>query len=68
MLVAVLIAAPTAYFAMDRWLAGFAYRVALGPDVFIVAGAVALGVALLTVSAHALRAAYADPVKALRCE
>ena len=67
-LVAVLIAAPTAYFAMDRWLAGFAYRVELAPDVFIAAGAIALGVALLTVSAHALRAAYADPVKALRCE
>jgi putative ABC transport system permease protein len=63
-----LVAAPFAYWAAARWLEGFAYRASLGPDVFVVAGAVALLIALLTVSAQALRAASADPVKALRYE
>ncbi|HLA64882.1 MAG TPA: ABC transporter permease [Rhodothermales bacterium] len=67
-LVAVLIAAPVSYLAMDRWLEGFAYRTPLGPGVFFIAGALALVIALLTVSTQALRAAAADPVKALRSE
>ena len=53
---------------MSRWLEGYAYRVDLGPGVFALAGALALAVALLTVAGHALRAASADPVKALRSE
>ena len=62
------VAAPLAWLGMGRWLDGFAYRVELGPLVFVVAGALALAVALLTVSSQALRAATADPVKALRYE
>jgi len=62
------LAAPFAWFAMERWLDGFAYRTDLGPGVFVLAGGLALTVALLTVSAHALRAATTDPVKALRYE
>ncbi|HYE57729.1 MAG TPA: FtsX-like permease family protein, partial [Rhodothermales bacterium] len=66
--VAVLVAAPVAFFLMQRWLEGFAYRVRLGPGVFLVAGMLALLVALVTVSVQALRAAQADPLKALRTE
>ena len=66
--VAFMIAAPLAYLAMRRWLEGFAYAVPLGVGVFLVAGAAVLIVALLTVSAQALRAATADPVRALRSE
>lgn len=66
--VAVLIAAPLAYLAAERWLEEFAYRVELGPGVFLLAGGLALTVALLTVGLHALRAATADPVRALRTE
>jgi putative ABC transport system permease protein len=62
------VAAPAAYLLTSRWLEGFAYRVDLGPGVFLAAGALALAVALLTVSTQALRAAAADPVKALRSE
>jgi putative ABC transport system permease protein len=66
--VAVLVGAPLAYVVLDRWLEGFAYRIVLGPGLFAAAGALALLVALATVSAQALRAASADPVKALRYE
>ena len=67
-LAAVLIAAPVAWFAMERWLDGFAYRIDLGPGLFLLAGVLALAIALLTVSAHAVRAATADPVRSLRHE
>lgn len=66
--VAVVVAVPVAYYAMGRWLDGFAYRVELGPTPFVLASAGALAVALTTVGLQALRAAVADPVKALRYE
>ncbi len=66
--VAAVLAAPLAYFAMERWLDGFAYRIDLGPLLFVGAGLAALAVALVTVSGQALRAATADPVDALRYE
>ncbi len=66
--VAVVLAAPVAYLGMSRWLEGFAYRIALGPGVFLAAGAAALLIALLTVSYQALKAARTDPTKALRSE
>jgi putative ABC transport system permease protein len=59
---------PLAWLASSRWLEGYAYRVDLGPGVFLLAGGVALAVASLAVLAHALRAALADPVRALRSE
>jgi putative ABC transport system permease protein len=60
--------APLAYWGMSRFLADFPYRIALGPTVFLAAGALALVIALATVSGQALRAAHADPVRALRSE
>jgi putative ABC transport system permease protein len=62
------IAWPTAYFAMQRWLAGFAYRIELGPLVFVASGLLALAIATLTVACVASRAARAKPVAALRYE
>ena len=59
---------PLAYFAMDRWLDQFAYRISIGLSVFIIAGVAALVIALLTVSLQALRAATANPVEALKYE
>ncbi len=67
-LVAFVIAAPVAYFAMSRWLEDFAYRIDLGAGVFLLAGALALVIALATVSYQAIRAALANPVEALRSE
>ena len=66
--VAFLIAAPVAYLAMNRWLEGFAYRIEMSGWIFLMAGLVALLMALFTVSYHATRAAMADPVKSLRYE
>ena len=66
--VAFVVAAPVAYLAMDRWLDGFAYRTDLGAGVFLLAAALALVVAFLTVSVRALRAASANPMNALRYE
>jgi putative ABC transport system permease protein len=66
--VAFAIGAPLAYFGMNRWLEGFAYRVTLGPELFLAAGVIALVIALATVSGKALRAATADPVTAIRTE
>ncbi|HMB90509.1 MAG TPA: FtsX-like permease family protein, partial [Rhodothermales bacterium] len=66
--VAFVIAAPLAYFIMSRWLEDFAYRIDLSVWIFVLAGAAALGIALLTVSYQALRAALTDPVKSLRYE
>ncbi len=59
-------ALPVAHFAMSRWLSDFAFRTSLGVDVFLWAGLLALGVALLTVSTQAFRAARLDPAKTLR--
>ncbi len=66
--VAFVMAVPLAWIAMSRWLEGFAYRIDLGPGVFVLAGCAALLIVLATVSGHALRAATTDPVKALRYE
>jgi putative ABC transport system permease protein len=67
-LLANVIAWPVAYFAMQRWLSGFAYRIELGPFVFVASGVLALAVAVLTVALVATRAARAKPVVTLRCE
>ena len=66
--VAFVVAAPVAYLAMRRWLESFAYRVEIGPGVFLLAGGLALLVALVTVSYQAVKAALADPVESLRYE
>jgi putative ABC transport system permease protein len=66
--VGVVVAAPLAYWLMNQWLEAFAYRITLGPGVFLAAGALALLVALGTVASQAFRAATSDPVRALRSE
>ncbi len=67
-LIANLIAWPLAWFAIHRWLQDYAYRVDMSWWVFVLAGSLALLIALLTVSALAARAAVANPVKSLRSE
>jgi putative ABC transport system permease protein len=62
------IAWPAAYGVMKWWLSNFAYRVDLTWHVFVLSGAVALGVAVLSVGYRALRAAQVSPIKAIRYE
>ena len=67
-IVANVLAWPIAYAAMNNWLDGFAYRVELGWTTFILAGFLAMAIALLTVGFQAVRAATANPVESLRTE
>ncbi len=66
--IANLVAWPVAYFAMRRWLENFAYRIELGFGTFFLAAALALLIALLTVSYNAIKAALSNPVDSLRYE
>ncbi len=67
-LVAFVIGAPLTFLIMERWLADFAYRMELGSGLFLLAGGMALLIALGTVGYQSLRAALADPVKTIRYE
>ncbi len=66
--IAIVIASPIAYYAMDKWLADFVYRIDIGWQIFALAGCVAVIIALLTVSYQAIRAALMNPVKSLKSE
>ncbi len=67
-LVAIVLATPLAWYALDTWLQDFAYRIPIGWAIFAVAGGSALLIAVLTVSYQAIKAALANPVKSLRSE
>jgi putative ABC transport system permease protein len=67
-LIAFVIASPVAWWVMSKWLEDFPYRVDITASMFLFAGAAAVVIALLTVSAHAIKAAVANPVKTLRSE
>ncbi|HMJ68378.1 MAG TPA: ABC transporter permease [Cyclobacteriaceae bacterium] len=67
-LIAMILASPLAWFAMNKWLEGFAYRVDFSWIVVVIAGMAALLVSLLTVSYETVKAATVNPVKSLRQE
>ncbi len=67
-LVAILLATPLAWYVMHRWLQDFAYQVALDWWIFALAGGLAVGIALLTVSFQSVRASLVNPVKSLRAD
>ena len=66
--IAFIIATPIAYYAMNKWLENFAYKTTLSWWIFALAGLLALGIALLTVSWQSWKAATRNPVEALRYE
>ncbi|MGG7663004.1 ABC transporter permease [Dyadobacter sp. BHUBP1] len=66
--VAIVIASPLAWYGMSQWLSDFAYKVSIEWWVFLVAGVLAVSVALLTVSFQSIKAALVNPVKSLRSE
>jgi putative ABC transport system permease protein len=66
--VAFAVASPLAWFAMNKWLQQFSYRVEIGWWIFVLAGVVAVLLALVTVSFQAIKAAVANPIKSLRTE
>jgi len=67
-IIAIVIATPTAWYAMDKWLATFAYKMDMQAWIFAVAGFIALSIALITISHQAIRSAFMNPVSSLRSE
>lgn len=67
-IISVVIAFPIAWFAMNKWLNGYSYRIQIEWWVFVTAGLLSVIIALLTISFQAIRAAVANPVKSLRTE
>lgn len=67
-LLSVIIASPIAWYLMEKWLQDYPYRIHINISVFIVAGALALLIAIITVSVQAVRAALMNPVKSIRTE
>ncbi len=66
--IAIILAVPVSWWAIDNWLKGFAYRIDINWIIFLVACLVALFIALATVSYESIKAAIANPVKSLRTE
>ncbi|RAJ03884.1 putative ABC transport system permease protein [Chitinophaga skermanii] len=67
-IISIVIAVPAAYYFMNIWLQEFAYHISLQAWMFIVAGAVAIAIALFTISFQSIKAALVNPVKSLRSE
>jgi putative ABC transport system permease protein len=66
--IAFVVATPVAWYAMHKWLENFAYKTELSWWIFALAGLMAIGIALLTVSWQSWKAATRNPVEALRYE
>jgi putative ABC transport system permease protein len=67
-ILAIVLATPLAWYVMNRWLADFAYKIAIDWWVFALAGLLAIGISLLTVGYQSIKAALMNPVKSLRSE
>lgn len=67
-LIAIVIATPVAWYAMTKWLEGFAYKTGIGWGVPVLAGLIAIFIAFATISFQSIKAALANPVKSLRTE
>jgi ABC-type antimicrobial peptide transport system permease subunit len=67
-IISIFIGSPVAWYAMNKWLHNYAYRITLNPWIFTVVGLIVLFIALLTVGFQSYRAASTDPVEALRYE
>jgi putative ABC transport system permease protein len=66
--IAFIVSIPVTILLMQQWLDGFVTRISIGPVVFIVAGVITIGIALLTISVQSIKAALANPVDAIRQE
>jgi len=66
--ISALVSFPAAWWMMNQWLLNYEYRITIGPGVFILAGLLAVAIALLTISFQSMKAALRNPVKSLRTE
>ncbi len=62
------LAFPLAWWAMDQWLQGYAYRISVGINVFLITGVFVILITLFIISFQAIKAAIANPVKSLSSE
>jgi len=67
-LIAIVIACPIAWYVVHKWLENFAYKTELSWWIFVFAGVLAIGIALLTVSWQSSKAARRNPVESLKYE
>ncbi len=67
-IVSIIIATPVAWYAMNKWLQDYTYRINIDWGIFLIAGLLAIIIALLTVSYQSIKAAVANPVNSLRTE
>jgi putative ABC transport system permease protein len=67
-IISCLVAFPIGWWVMDKWLLKYEYRIELNWQIFILAGVLAIAIALITVSFQAIKAAITNPVEALRTE
>jgi putative ABC transport system permease protein len=67
-IIAIVIATPASWYFMNKWLQDFAYKINIGWFVFVLAGLLAVTIALLTISFQSIKAALANPVRSLRTE
>ncbi|MBI1782384.1 MAG: FtsX-like permease family protein, partial [Sphingobacteriales bacterium] len=66
--IAMLIAFPLAWFAMNKWLQNYAYKISIGWSLFALAALIMVAIALITISFQTIRSAFINPVKSLRTE
>jgi ABC-type antimicrobial peptide transport system permease subunit len=67
-IVSIIIATPVAWYAMNKWLQDYTYRINISWMIFFIAGLLAIAIALITISFQSIKAAIANPVKSLRTE
>ncbi|MEO7990281.1 MAG: ABC transporter permease [Chryseolinea sp.] len=67
-IISIFIATPTSWYAMNKWLEGFAYRMEIQPWIFVFAGVIALLIAMLTISYQSIKSALINPVSSLKSE
>jgi len=67
-IVSIIIATPVAWYAMNKWLQDYTYKINISWGIFFIAGLLAITIALITVSFQSIKAAVANPVKSLRTE
>jgi len=66
--IAIAIATPLAWYAMNNWLQDFAYKIAIGWQIFLLSGCIAILIAVITISFQSIKASLANPVHSLRTE
>ncbi|WP_221393999.1 ABC transporter permease [Dyadobacter sp. NIV53] len=66
--IAIIIASPIAWYVMNQWLRNYAYKIEIGWWVFVLAGFLSMGIALLTISFQSIKAALTNPIKSLKSD